>query len=68
VAGHRTVVTLDEDLLRQAREILGTSSIVDTVNQALREVVAMAARRRDAIAALEGSDIADEKVRTAAWR
>lgn len=42
----KTLVKIDEDLLAEAREILGTSSIVETVNQALKEVVALAARRR----------------------
>jgi Arc/MetJ family transcription regulator len=42
----KTLVKIDEELLTEAKEILGTSSIVDTVNQALKEVVALGARRR----------------------
>lgn len=66
--GHRTVVTLDEHLLAEAREILGTASIVDTVNGALREVVALRARREDVDRLLAETDLADDSVRTDAWR
>jgi Arc/MetJ family transcription regulator len=42
----KTVVKIDEGLLAEAKEVLGTTSIVETVNQALKEVVALGARRR----------------------
>jgi Arc/MetJ family transcription regulator len=34
-----TTVNLDEDLLRDAMEVLGTKQITDTIHRALREVV-----------------------------
>lgn len=40
----RTVVDIDKDALEAAKAVLGTSTMVDTVNAALREV----ARRRGA--------------------
>jgi len=40
----RTVVDIDKDALDTAKAVLGTTSMVDTVNTALREV----ARRRSA--------------------
>lgn len=43
----RTVVDIDEGSLREARAALGTTTKVETVNSALAEVVAIAARRRD---------------------
>jgi Arc/MetJ family transcription regulator len=46
MTSRKTLVKLDEDLLAEAREVLGTTSIVDTVHQALKEVVALGARRR----------------------
>jgi Arc/MetJ family transcription regulator len=46
MAMRKTLVKVDEDLLAEAKQVLGTNSIVDTVNRSLREVVAMAARRR----------------------
>jgi Arc/MetJ family transcription regulator len=46
MAMRKTLVKIDEELLSEAKQALGTSSIVDTVNQSLKEVVALAARRR----------------------
>lgn len=46
MAERKTLVKIDEDLLAEAKEVLGTTSIVDTVNQSLREVIAIGARRR----------------------
>jgi Arc/MetJ family transcription regulator len=46
MAMRKTLVKIDEELLSEAKQALGTSSIVDTVNRSLKEVVALAARRR----------------------
>lgn len=46
MAMRKTLVKVDEDLLAEAKQVLGTNSIVDTVNRSLKEVVAMASRRR----------------------
>lgn len=46
MAMRKTLVKIDEELLSEARQALGTSSIVETVNRSLKEVVALAARRR----------------------
>ena len=35
----KTLIDVDEELLRQAQRILGTNTKKDTVNRALREVV-----------------------------
>ncbi len=43
----RTVVDIDETSLREARVALGATTKVETVNRALVEVAALAARRRD---------------------
>jgi len=61
-------VTLDEQLLAEAREILGATSIVGTVNSALHEVVALRARREDVDRILAETDLAVETVRGEAWR
>lgn len=42
----RTNINLDADLVQEAADVLGTTRTTDTVHQALREVVALAARRR----------------------
>ncbi len=41
----KTLIDVDQELLRQAQRILGTDTKKDTVNRALREVV-----RREAVA------------------
>jgi hypothetical protein len=66
----RTVVDIDEDALRDARAALGTTTKVDTVNRALHEVAALAARRRDLrrLAAGELPDLGDDEVYADAWR
>jgi len=50
----RTVVDIDENSLREARAALGTTTKVETVNRALAEVAALAARRRDLKRLLSG--------------
>jgi Arc/MetJ family transcription regulator len=64
------VVDIDEDALREARAALGTTTKVDTVNRALTEVAALAARRRDLrrLAAGELADLGDHDTYAAAWR
>lgn len=42
----RTTIEIDDDLLGQAREVLGTKGLRDTVEAALDEVVKAALRRR----------------------
>ena len=42
---HRTTIDLDLDVLDRARELLGTTTIRDTVDKALREVDRRAALR-----------------------
>ncbi len=45
---HRTTIDLDLDKVDQARELLGTTTIRDTVHKALDEVSRRAALRRAA--------------------
>jgi hypothetical protein len=47
-------VDIDENSLREARAALGTTTKVETVNRALAEVAALAARRRDLKRLLSG--------------
>ena len=66
----RTVVDIDEDSLREARAALGTTTKVETVNRALAEVAALAARRRDLKRLASGglSALGDAELYDAAWR
>jgi Arc/MetJ family transcription regulator len=51
---HRTTIDLDLDLLEEARELLGTTTIRETVDKALRDVRRRAALRRLADRVREG--------------
>ena len=42
----KTSLVIDRDKLAETREILGTKTIAETVDAALDEVIALAARRR----------------------
>lgn len=66
----KRLVDIDDDLLARAREILGTSTMKDTVNGALDEVVKLDLRRRhlERLVSMEGLDLDDPDVMSGAWR
>ena len=66
----KTLVEIDDEYLAAAQQALGTATKKDTVNAALREVAALAARRRDLQRLTSGSlpDLEDEDVMLAAWQ
>ncbi|MEV6687832.1 type II toxin-antitoxin system VapB family antitoxin [Streptomyces sp. NPDC053429] len=66
----RTMVDLDDALLAEAAEILGTSTKRATINGALAEFVAAARRRRFVELVDEGAldDLRDPDVMAGAWR
>ena len=66
----KTLIDVDEEYLAAAQEVLHTVTKKDTVNSALREVVALAARRRDLQRLVSGGlpDLEDEEVMRGAWR
>lgn len=66
----RTVVDIDENSLREARAALGTTTKVETVNRALAEVAALAARRRDLKRLLSGDmpALGDEELYHTSWQ
>jgi Arc/MetJ family transcription regulator len=66
----KTLVEINEEYLRSAQEVLGTATKKDTVNAALREVAALAARRRDLRRFISRSlpDLEDESVMRGAWQ
>jgi len=67
---HKTALRLDEELLAEARAVLGTKSATETIHQALAEVVARHGRARlfQRLRTLDGLDLADETVMRQAWR
>lgn len=66
----KTLVDVDDEQLAAAQRVLQTQTKKDTVNAALREVTALAARRRDLQRLVSGGlpGLEDEEVMRAAWR
>ena len=66
----KTLIDIDEQYLAAAQRELGTATKKDTVNAALREVAALAARRRDLqrLTSRGLPDLEDEEVMRAAWQ
>ena len=66
----KTLIDIDDEYLAAAQQALGTATKKDTVNAALREVTALAARRRDLHRLTSGGlpDLEDEDVMQAAWQ
>ncbi len=67
----KTLIDVDDALLEAARHVLGTSTKKDTVNTALREVVAARARSEAALKLIEWgqrNEPWDDSVRDRAWR
>lgn len=65
-----TQLELDQDLLRQAAAVLGTTTKKATVTEALRRVVQEDLRRRhvDELAGGALPDLADPDIMAKAWR
>jgi len=66
VGVRKTTVAIDEEVLAQARQVLGTSGIRDTIDAALREVVDARPRARHIERLASRSDL--ERLRAEAWR
>lgn len=62
----KTSVDVDRDIARQAAEILGTTTLRDTINAALLEVV-HAKRRLELVALLSDEGRFDFEAAKAAW-
>ncbi|MFV0316459.1 MAG: type II toxin-antitoxin system VapB family antitoxin [Microthrixaceae bacterium] len=65
----KRLVDIDDDLLGQATELLGASTMKETVNRSLEEVVLAAHRRRhvDRLSSLRNLDLDDPDVMAGAW-
>ena len=63
-------VDLDDDLLEEATEILGTSTMKETVNEAMSEVRRAELRRQLVLqlSTMEGLDLDNDEVMARAWR
>jgi Arc/MetJ family transcription regulator len=58
---------IDDEMLAQAREILGTRGVKDTVDEALREIVRIEAGKRLIARLKENEDLADPQIMAQAW-
>jgi Arc/MetJ family transcription regulator len=66
----KTLIDIDDEILRQAQDVLHTSTKKDTVNEALAAVVALSARRRDLerFTADAHADLRNADVMSSAWQ
>ncbi len=66
----KTSIEVDEELLERVRLILDTSTIKETVDEALQEVLRSAMRKQEiqALKEMAGMDLADDSVMGGAWR
>ncbi len=66
----KTSVVIDDELIARVRILLGTSSIRETIDKALREVERREARRQEirALIEMDGLDLSDPAVMSKAWR
>lgn len=69
----KRLVDIDDDILEQAREVLATTTLEDTVNESLRETVRSVRRRtstkEDLAACAEAAkDLGDADVMARAWK
>lgn len=70
MAVRKTALMVDDELVAQARAILGTTSTTETLAEALREVIRMHGRARhfERLRRREGLDLDDPEVTRGAWR
>ena len=66
----KTTIAIDEEAAAEASRALGTKRLTDTVNASMREVAAMAARRRfiERLRDMEGMELDNPDVMSRAWR
>ncbi len=66
----KTSVVIDDELIARVRILLGTSSMRETIDRALREVERGEARRQEirALIEMDGLDLGDPAVVSKAWR
>jgi Arc/MetJ family transcription regulator len=66
----KTSIEIDVTLLSEVQQVLGTSTIRDTVEEAFLEVLRSKARREEveALASMEKMDLADAGIMAGAWR
>jgi len=66
----KTALLIDDELVRQAKAVLGTATTTETLTEALREVIRIQGRARhlERLRRREGLDLDDPDVMKGAWR
>jgi Arc/MetJ family transcription regulator len=66
----KRLVDIDDDLLAEAATLLGTTTMKQTVNRSLEQVLLADRRRRhaDRLEAMRGLDLAKPRTMSGAWR
>ena len=66
----RISIQIDNELLSAVQRVLSTTTIKDTVEAALREVLRSKVRREEveALSIMRGMDLADPEIMAGAWR
>jgi Arc/MetJ family transcription regulator len=69
MAVRKTALLLDDELVEQAKAILGTKTTTETLHEALLEVIRVQARARhfERLRRREGLDLHDPEVMKGAW-
>ena len=66
----KTSVVIDVELLAEVQQILATTTVRETVQEAFHEVIRARARREEVrtLEAMKGLDLADPDIMARAWR
>ena len=67
---HKTTVAIDTTLLTAVKEVLGTRTLRETIEQSFLEVLRVRARLEEveALSKMEGMDLANDDIMAGAWR
>jgi Arc/MetJ family transcription regulator len=69
MASHKTAIVVDDELVAEARAVLGTKGLTSTIDAALRAVVDAERRRRHVERLRSGpGDLGDPDVMGRAWQ
>lgn len=70
MGSRKTSVEINEELFEEARGILATSTVRETIEVAFREVVRQRARLEEveALASMQGMDLDKPEIMVRAWR
>ena len=66
----KTALLLDQDLVAQVREMLGTKTTTETLTEAMRELIRVRGRARglERLRRRQGLDLDDAEVMQGSWR